>query len=468
MKSPTVCIVDDDPKIVYAVGIVLKEKGYEIHSCSRGQECLRLLRKREVDVIFLDISMPDMSGLQVLKAIRDRGLDVPVIVITGFGTMETAIEAIQLGAFDYVTKPLDMEKICHLARRAYEVRRMKEKIVGLRLALSEQQGPEERLVGNSPPMQEVFKMIGAVCGTPNGTPVLIEGESGTGKELVAKAIHKNGPGRDQPFVVSNCTTLPENLLESELFGHEKGAFTGAHERRLGKLELAGRGVVFFDEIGDLSLNLQQKLLRVLQEREFERLGGNKILRVEARFVFASHRDLGKEVASGRFRKDLWFRINVIPIKLPPLRDRREDIPRLVKHFVERFNRELGKSITVVPDDVMDLLKAYNYPGNVRELSNLIEHGLILTTGDILNRESLPDVIERGDNIQGTDFPVADFNLRNARRDVLDAFEKKFLTELLKAHRGNVALASQNAGIEKQSLYRLMKKYNVEPHSFQSG
>ncbi|MEE8478676.1 MAG: sigma-54 dependent transcriptional regulator [Candidatus Neomarinimicrobiota bacterium] len=470
MKSyrARIAIVDDDPKIVYAIKMILENEKYEIFSCSSGKQCLDLLTETDsFDAIFLDIAMPEISGLQVLEEMKNRGINIPVIVITGFGTADTAIKAIQLGAFEYITKPLDMQKIKVLAQRAIEVNRMKEKIADLQHALRDQTETEARLLGNSSIMQEVFKKIGATTTTPNITPVLIEGESGTGKELVAKAIHKNSSVKNQPFIVINCTTLPENLLESELYGYEKGAFTDAHERKLGKMELAKEGILFFDEIGDLSQNLQQKLLRVLQEREFERLGSNKLQKIESRFVFATNRNLEKEVSKGLFREDLWYRINVFPIRLPPLRDRRDDIPLFVEHFMALFSNRLNKMVTVVPEEVMELLLKYNYPGNVRELKNIIEHGIILSKSHIFDKESLQSVILQERDLSEIDFNINNFNLKEAKRDILNSFEKKFLIELLKTHHGNVILAAKNAGIERQSLYRLLKKHCINPKIYKS-
>lgn len=463
MKSnrTRIAIIDDDPKIVYAIKMILENEKYEIFSYSSGKQFLELLTDTDsFEAIFLDIAMPEISGLQVLEEMKSKGINIPVIIITGFGTMDTAIKAVQLGAFEYITKPLDMQKIKVLAQRAIEMSRMKEKITDLQLALVDRTETEAKLLGNSHIMHEVFKKIGATTTIPNITPVLIEGESGTGKELVAKAIHKNSSYKNHPFIVINCTTLPENLLESELYGHEKGAFTDAHERKLGKMELAKEGILFFDEIGDLSQNLQQKLLRVLQEREFERLGSNELQQIESRFVFATNKNLEKEVSKGLFREDLWFRINVFPIRLPPLRERRDDIHIFVKHFVDLFNKRLNKTVTVIPEEVMELLLKYNYPGNVRELRNIIEHGIILSNSHIFNKESLRSVILKERNSSEIDFNINNVNFKEAKRDVLNSFEKKFFIELLKTHHGNVTLAAENAGIERQSLYRLLKKHTI--------
>ncbi len=463
-----VCIVDDDPKIVYAFRMILENKGYEVVSCTNGKEIIDLLNDSiDFQVIFLDIAMPDISGLIVLKEIRHRNLNIPVVVITGFGTMDTAIKAIQLGAYEYITKPLDMKKILLLTQRSMEVGNMKKKITDLENVLMEQQEDGQEITGNSDVMQEIYKIIGSITSTSSLSPVLIEGESGTGKELVAKALHKNSDNRNEPFVVINCTTLPENLLESELFGYEKGAYTGATERKLGKIELAKKGTLFFDEIGDLRLNIQQKLLRLLEEREYERLGSNFIRKVESRFVFATNRKLEVEVSNGRFREDLWYRINVISIKIPPLRDRKDDIPLLVEYFLKRFNREIGKSITIIPDNVMKLLKDYDYPGNVRELRNLIERGMILSKDNVFRTEYLPDIFFYKDISPQIDFHIRNYNLKEARQEIIKAFEKKYLTELLKTHQGNVVHAAKTAGIKRQSLYRMFKKHKISIKHFKS-
>ena len=463
-----VCIVDDDPKIVYAFRMILENKGYEVVSCSNGKEIIDLLNDSiDFQVIFLDIAMPDISGLIVLEEIRHRNLNIPVVVITGFGTMDTAIKAIQLGAYEYITKPLDMKKILLLTQRSMEVGNMKKKIADLENVLMEQQESGQEITGNSDVMQEIYKIIGSITSTSSLSPVLIEGESGTGKELVAKALHKNSDNRNEPFVVINCTALPENLLESELFGYEKGAYTGATEKKLGKIELAKKGTLFFDEIGDLRLNIQQKLLRLLEEREYERLGSNLIRKVESRFVFATNRKLEVEVSNGRFREDLWYRINVISIKIPPLRDRKDDIPLLVEYFLKRFNREIGKSITIIPDNVMKLLKDYDYPGNVRELRNLIERGMILCKDNVFRTEYLPDIFFYKDISPQIDFHITNYNLKEARQEIIKAFEKKYLTELLRTHQGNVVHAAKTAGIKRQSLYRMFKKHKISIEHFKS-
>lgn len=460
-----VLVVDDDEKITFAIRMILESEGFHVLTARNGQEGWEIARREVPDITLLDIRMSEMNGLEVLEKICEREVDTAVIVITGFGTMETAIRAMHLGAFDYLTKPLDIEKIKMLCRRALEMRALREEVHELKTRLDEKY-ERDTLVGNSPAIQEIYKMIGIITATSNDSSILIQGESGTGKELVAKAIHENSHHAAAPFAPINCTALPENLLESELFGHEKGAYTGAYERKIGRLELARNGTLFFDEIGDLSSNLQTKLLRLLQEREFERVGGNESFKIEARFIFATNRDLEKEVREGRFREDLFFRINVIPIKLPPLRERKEDIPLLVDHFMAK-HRKAGKSVTAVSRGVIAALEAYDYPGNVRELSNLIERGIILSQGSLLTLEHLPETLFGGSRGSDIDLPITEFNYRKARQDFLAAFERKYLGETLRIHHGNVAAAADQAGIERQSFYRLLKKHRINPQQYLS-
>lgn len=453
-----VLVVDDDEKIVFAIRMILESEGFDVLTARNGQEGWETVRREAPDITLLDILMSEMNGLEVLEKIHEGEVNTAVIVITGFGTMGTAIRAMHLGAFDYLTKPPDLEKIKILCRRALEMRALRKEVRELKTQLDEK-CEKNTLVGNSPAIQEIYKMIGIITATSSDSSILIQGESGTGKELVAKAIHGNSHHAAEPFVPINCTAFPENLLESELFGHEKGAYTGAYERKIGRLELARNGTLFFDEIGDLSPTLQTKLLRLLQEREFERIGGNESFKIEARFIFATNRDLEKEVREGRFREDLFFRINVIPIKLPPLRERKEDIPLLVNHFMAKY-RKTGKFVTAISREAMATLEAYDYPGNIRELSNLIERGILLSQGSLLTLEYLPETLFGGKRGRDIDLSITEFNYRRARQDFLATFEKKYLGEILKIHHGNVAAAAEQAGIERQSFYRLLKKHGI--------
>ena len=405
--------------------------------------------------------------LEVLEKIKKMGLDIPVVIITGFGTMQTAIRAVQLGAYEYITKPLDVDKVRITARRALEARRMREEIKDLRAKLDSYYS-EDTLIGNDPGMQEVCKTMGAVTATPNATTVLIQGESGTGKELVARAIHNNSESSSGPFVAIKCTALPSELLESELFGYETGAFTGATARKAGKFEVAKDGTIFLDEIAGFSLNLQQKLLRVLQEREFQRLGGNQTLKVDARFIVATNKDLESEVKKGNFREDLYFRVNVIPIYLPPLRERRDDITLLADHFLTKYKSSLRKKIKLMSDETLEILLGYDWPGNVRELKNVIQRCVVIEKGEVILPRSLPERVRSEDRTVEMDIPLVSTNLKQARKSVLEAFEKKFVREALRATAGNVTEAAKRAGIERQSFHRMISKYGMSPEDFRKA
>jgi len=462
-----ILIADDDKNIVFSFRKAFEREGHLVIAAATGSETLEKIELEKPAVVFLDIAMPGMDGLEALTRIKERGWDIPVIVITGYGTMQTAIKAMQLGAYEYITKPLDLDKVRLIAHRALETLQLRAELEDLRVKLR-QPIQEHELIGNDPKMQEVYKTIGAVTTTPNSTNVLIYGESGTGKELVARAIHTSGKYAEAPFVAINCTVLPETLLESELFGHEKGAFTGATERKLGKFEAAGHGTLFLDEIGDMPPKLQQKLLRVIDQRTFERVGSNQLIPVHARFIAATHKDLEAEVQRGNFREDLFFRLNVITIKLPPLRERRDDIPLLANYFLAKYNARLGKHIKMICENVMALLVRYDYPGNVRELENLIERAVTLEKGEVLTLESLPMKLRESTGLGEVEVPIPSPVLKEARKKLLEAFERKFLIERLKANRGNVTAAAREAGIERQSFQRMMKKYNLHSEEFRKG
>lgn len=466
----TILVCDDDPKITYALRMVLEGDGHGVVVTNSGRECLEIARAQPPDLVFVDVTMPDLDGLSVLARLKEHRPGTPVVVVTGFGTMETAVRAMHLGAYDYVTKPLEMERIRILTRRILESELAGGSGSGRPGLDVPGAGPAgelaaDTIVGRTPAMQEVFKIIGIVSAMPPTTSVLIRGESGTGKELVARAIHRNSTPHNAPFVTINCTTVPENLLESELFGHERGAFTGAVERKLGKLEMAGRGTLFFDEIGDLSPNLQQRFLRLLQAREFERVGGNLVLGVEARFIFATHRNLEDQVRQGRFREDLFFRINVIPIELPPLRARKDDIPLLCGHLIQHFNRKLGKHVSAIGPEALEALIRYDYPGNVRELGNIIERSMTLSASSVLTLDALPEILTGARSEGRGKIPIASFELEKARRELLDEFERQFLEKILRASDGNVEEAARRAKVRRQSFYRLLKKHSISPRAF---
>lgn len=464
MSKPTVLVVDDDSKILFAFREVLRKDGYKSILAKNGEEALQKFASECPSLVFMDITMPKLDGLEVLRQIKTQNQRVPVVIITGYGTMQTAIKAMQLGAFEYLTKPLDVSMIREVARKALASTRHTPQLTESLPPWSTDMTDRYVLIGNSAPMQEVYKLIGSISTTPNHTSVLILGESGTGKELVARTIHATGPHAQEPFVAINCTALPEPLLESELFGHEKGAFTGATERKLGKFEIARKGTIFLDEIGNLSPHLQQKLLRVLQEREFERLGGNDSIHVEARFIVATNRDLELEMKNGNFREDLFFRLKVVTVSLPPLRERKEDIPHLANYFLLKYNGQIKKSISGFSDEAMALLQTYDYPGNVRELENLIERAVMLTKGNIILPDALREPVSQTP-VRSAALPITNHDFRKSRKDILNMFERQFVSELLRKYHGNVTAAAKASGMTRQNFQRLMAKHGIHATPF---
>lgn len=462
MSKDKVLVVDDDPSIVRAITFVAENEGYESVSAGDGEEALTVYSTESPALVFLDIHLPKRDGLDVLRVLKEHNNTVPVIIITGEGTMQAAVKAMQFGAFDYLTKPLDLNYIKRIIRNSlrHEPISTPEGMANISFGDDKYQ-----IIGKSGSIQEVFKIIGSISITSNYTSVLITGESGTGKELVARAIHQNSKFSDQPFIPINCTALPETLMESELFGHEKGAFTGAVERRLGKFEIAKHGAIFLDEIGDLSLNLQQKLLRVLQEREFERLGGNLTLPVHARFITATNRDLPQMVKEGKFREDLYFRLKVADIKLPPLRERRDDLELLMMYFLDKYNRQVGKFIKGFGPDVFTRLINYPFPGNVRELENIVHRAVILTTRDVIVTDVLDLKPETPPTDVNLEFPIISTNFSESREYILDLFEKQFVSTILQQYMGNVSAAANASGMTRQNLHRLIAKHGIEVDEF---
>lgn len=469
MRENVILIVDDDPAICFAFQQTFEAPQYKTLTASNGAEALKMVRKENPALVFMDIAMPKLGGLEALEEIKNSHPELPVVIITGYGNMQTAIRAMQLGAFDYMTKPLDIEKVRLTTRRVLELLKMRRQIDDLQRRLNEKKawrGTE--LIGQSPFMQEVYKKIGMVSVTPSTTNVLITGETGTGKELVAKAIHENGPNASEPFIAINCTVLPETLLESELFGHEKGAFTGADHLKPGKFEVAGKGTLFLDEIGDMPVSMQTKLLRVIQERTFERLGSNKPISLAARIITSTHHNLKESVKKEQFREDLYYRLNVIEIKLPPLRERRDDISLLANYFLAKYNERFGKQITYISDEALEALSRSKFPGNIRELENLIERAVALARGNVLTPLCFPPELFGSRSLQTIDVPIIDRNFNTAKQALIKAFEKKFLIQRLTETGGNVSEAARLSGIERQSFQRLMKKHDLSSHEFRLG
>ncbi|MBS1218593.1 MAG: two component, sigma54 specific, transcriptional regulator, Fis family [Proteobacteria bacterium] len=458
--SARVLIVDDEEIVVRSCLRILEGGGYELEGVHSGAEALRKIEERHYDVIILDIMMPQMDGLEVLQRVKETHPDIDVIMITGLSQIETAVKAMKLGAFDYLPKPFDPDELTLVVRRARERRQLMQENLNLKQELSSKYR-FQNIIGASPPMQQVYRLI-AQCAPTNST-VLITGESGTGKELIARAIHFNSLRKDKPFVAVDCNSLSETLLESELFGHIKGSFTGATGNKRGMFEVAEGGTLFLDEIGNISSSTQAKLLRVLQEREFRAVGDTRVQTANIRLLTATNKDLKAMVAAGTFRDDLYYRINVFPIRMPALRERRDDIPALAFHFLNEFRRELGKDVSEFSEDAMSALMTYDWPGNVRELENTVHRAMILATGKVIRQAHLA-------NIAGTplrhhlDVPRTGEELKQlkkaAREKSVEDIEKLFVIEALKRNEWNVTRSAEQTGMQRANFQALMKKHDI--------
>jgi DNA-binding NtrC family response regulator len=460
-----ILVVDDDAIILDAFIDLLALDNRSVHIARNAIEALDLLTVSSPAMMFMDISMPQVNGLDALKIVKERYPALPVVLMTGFGSSQSAIRAMHSGAYEYLTKPLDGKTVRKLVNDILAAHASDS--VGVESPGSvrhEPAGDHDELSGSSSQMQEVFKVIGSISATPNTTAVLILGESGTGKELVARAIHAHSANASEPFVAINCTVLPENLLESELFGHERGAFTGANERQIGKFEYAKGGTIFLDEIGDISADMQKKLLRVLQERQFERLGSHAPIGVRARFITATNRNLEDAIERGNFREDLYYRLKVVTIQLPPLRERRGDIPQLAHYFLEKHSARLGRKLKGFATETMRILESSPFRGNVRELANLIERAVMMTKGDVVLPEALRS--DAGSSAPASaGYPIISREFSIARDHVLQQFERQFVITLLTDMRGNVTVAARTSGMTRQNFQRLMKKFNIDSETY---
>jgi DNA-binding NtrC family response regulator len=443
MKS--ILIIDDDALIRKTLAAHLAKRGYEVRTAEDGESGLALAAESVPDLVLCDIRLPDIVGLEVLRRHKETGSRAAVVIMTAYDDMKTTVEAVKRGAFEYLVKPLDYVALDLTVDKAFQMRALEEKVSYLVQERSREY-QIDNIIGRSPQMRDVFKLIGSVAVTR--TNVLIQGESGTGKELVAKAIHYNSPLRDEPFIVINCSAIQDTLLESELFGHVKGAFTDAHCETKGKFEVAGRGALFLDEIGDVSPNLQSKLLRVIETRDFMKVGGEKVLKTEARIIAATNQSLRGLIESGKFREDLYYRLKVVEIHLPSLRERKEDIPDLVAYLLEKINRELRKNVRKVPAEVMKLLGEMPWKGNVRELENALTRAVILAKGDIVLKENLPLEFE-------------DKKLFARALTSLEEVEKEYIRYVLNAVKGSKTKASQILQISRPTLDKKIKDYGLE-------
>jgi two-component system response regulator AtoC len=465
-EKKQILVADDEPNLRRVVSAQLQRDGYEVLAVEDGQAALETMETHHVDVLITDLRMPRLDGMELLKQVTARWPDVPVILITAHGTVDTAVEALKLGAFDYITKPFEQSEFRNVVGKAARTRELSQADV----AAEPSEPGRYRLIGQSAPMAEVYQVIEKVADTPS--TVLITGESGTGKELIARALHENSSRKDKPFIRVNCAAIPRDLIESELFGYEKGAFTGAVTSKPGRFELAHDGTLFLDEIGEIPVEMQVKLLRALQESEFERVGGIKTIEVDVRLVAATNRDLSEELRAGRFREDLYYRLNVVQVRLPPLRERTSDVPLLVDHFIRRFKLKLKKEVRGVTDQAMERFLAHPWPGNIRELENVIERCMLFCDGDRIEAGDLPPEMRVGsltstpvdtksveaDAPAGTDRPTP--GLKEAVREATSRVERELIVRALKQTGGNVTHTARLLKISRKSLQTKMKELGL--------
>lgn len=478
----TILVVDDEPRACQVLDMELSEEGYDVKIAYSATEALEIFKKTTIDLMLIDIYMKPMSGLELLKIIKGISFSTIVIMMTAYGSIEGAVEAMKLGAFHYISKPLNLESLKSIIKKALEMRRLILENIYLKEELQSRENEFNKIIGKSPVMQQLFELIKRVA--PTKTTVTIFGESGTGKELIARAIHEHSPRCDKPFVVVNCVAIPETLLESELFGHVKGAFTDAITTKPGKFELADGGTIFLDEIGDMSLALQGKILRVLQEREIEPVGGTVAKKVDVRIIAATNRSLPDLVKQGKFREDLYFRLNVVPIIVPPLRERKEDIPYLAQYFLSKYSKEAGKKIDGITPNALELLQNYNYPGNVRELENLIERAVVLCTKNYLDVEdflldayfisarnitsNFREVREDEFEIKISKEEVVNSSYRKLKAKVIKQFDYFFFDNILKETAGNITLAANRVKMHRKNLSEKLKSLGINPNDYQKN
>ncbi len=450
----SILIVDDEISIRESLTGILQDEGFTPISVDSGEKAIEKIIEDRPDLILLDIWMPGMDGLETLTKIRNSFPDQLVVMMSGHGSIETAVKSTKLGAYDFIEKPLSLEKVLLCIQNAIKTSQLVEENRELKAKI----GKEHEMIGSSKPIREMKKQIKIAA--PTSGWILITGENGTGKELVARSIHHNSHRQDQSFVEVNCAAIPEELIESELFGHEKGSFTGATTQRRGKFDQAHRGTLFLDEIGDMSLKTQAKVLRILQERKFERVGGNKTIEVDVRVIAATNKDLEKEIAAGNFREDLYYRLNVIPFHVPPLRERSADIPHLATHFLEYFCSKESRETKRLDDDAMQAIQSYSWPGNVRELKNLIERLVIMSPGNTITRAQLPQSIcgkPHSASTEQSSITLSADTFRCAKEE----FEKEFLTQKLEENEWNISRTAESIEIERSNLHRKIKSYGIE-------
>jgi two-component system response regulator AtoC len=451
-----ILIADDDQSIRSLLQNFLESEGFRTVEAKSGRDVIPAVTKHRPDAVIMDVRMPGMSGLEVLDQMKRLNIDISVLMMTAYGTSSVAIEAIQRGAYDYVTKPFELDDLLATVRRTLDHQELARRVRAADETISD---PLNSIIGNTPPMQQVYKSIGRVARTD--ATILVTGESGTGKELVAAALHVNSHRRNGPYVKVPCASLTETLLESELFGHEAGSFTSAVKTRKGRFEMADKGTIFLDEIGEMSLNTQKKLLRVLQEREFERVGSNTPIKVDTRVIAATNRDLGAEVAEGKFREDLYYRLNVIALELPPLRDRMDDVPLLVEHFLQKYRSDSPNGNPRISEEALERLMTYSWPGNVRELENTVHRGIILARGAVITPQHIVFTGAPGKRSAEIDQRITEkVALGMALKDIVAETERQAIEAALERAGGNRSQAAKQLGIYRRLLYAKIKEYEL--------
>lgn len=450
----TILVVDDEESVRKLLTAVLKKEGYTVETAEDGRQAVEKARLIKPALVIMDIRMPNLDGLSAFKAIREENKEVLVILMTAFAAVETAVEAVKLGAYDYIIKPFNIDEVKLLIKRAMQVQTLTEEVKVLREELYSNYRLD-KLLTNSPKMQELYRIIGKVAST--SATVLLSGESGTGKELIANTIHYNSLRSHGPLVKVNCGALPESLLESELFGHEKGAFTGAAARKLGRFELANKGTIFLDEIGEVSQSLQVKLLRVLQEREFERVGGTELVKTDIRIIAATNRNLEDMVTKGTFREDLYYRLNVVSIHVPPLRERREDIPLLADYFLHKYAQENNRTMSMFDLETCSLLADYNWPGNVRELANVVERAVIMSTGCVIFPEDLPQALSRQQIVA---MEASSDYTGQSLKEIIKQVERNVIKQALAHNNGNKVKTAKDLGMSRRALLYKIEEYEL--------
>ncbi len=449
--QPKILIIDDDRTILDACSQALTREKYVLQTAETGEKGLALFKKELFDVIILDLKLPGIDGMTLLKLFREENRETPVIIITGHASVESAIEAMKQGSFDYLVKPFSVEELRIVTKKALATRKLLLENLYLRKEL-EVKSEFDSAIGNSPAMQKVLELVKRVSATD--TTVLVTGESGTGKELIARMLHRLSLRSTHPFVAVDCGALVESLFESELFGHEKGSFTGAYATKYGRFEIANKGTIFLDEIANISLNIQAKLLRVIQEREISRIGSSRTIKIDVRIIAATNRELSEYVKAGKFRDDLYYRLNVVPIHIPPLRERKEDLPLLVNHFLQKYNKKAKREVTAISKEALKALLEYDWPGNVRELENTIERAVVLSKGTVINIQNL---IYHGISVPKS----AIFDPGGGRFRTLEEIERDYIQQVLEAFQNNKSKAAEILGIDRKTLRAKLQKYKLE-------